>query len=92
MGLLLLQFADGLQLPEIWARTSLAVVRSPWLWLIFSNSTVRFLSSRKVDGYAVSCGAFHRTPYRFVTLYSGSVTKVTFGGNVACFERNSLAC
>lgn len=50
------------------SRASCADSRSPWLWLIFSNTIIPFLSRMNVDGYAVSWGASQRSPYRLVIL------------------------
>src|SRR5260221_11352650 len=70
---------------------SAAVVRSPWLWLIFTKRTIPLRSSTKVDGREVSPGASHRKPYALTMLNAGSITKTkSFGQSLLL--RNSLAC
>lgn len=42
--------------------TSCTFARSPWVVLTFANVTFRLASITKVDGYAVSFFASHRSP------------------------------
>lgn len=50
------------------ARVSAAVVLSPCPVLILRKNTIPCRSIRNADGYAVSCGASHRSPYWLVNL------------------------